>query len=97
MIERECPGLKFPKVGTSDGESDYSLSESIPQVLAAFLLHELSKGETSFWYPYLHSLPRQYTSLSYFSTAEAEELQVTPEDLNALPCISQVLSAVIQG
>ncbi len=46
------------------------------QVLAAFLLYELSKGAKSFWYPYLRSLPTSYTCLSYFSAEEAEQLQV---------------------
>ncbi len=47
------------------------------QVLAAFLLYELSKGAESFWCPYLRSLPTSYTCLSYFSAEEAEQLQVT--------------------
>ena len=46
------------------------------QVLAAFLLLELSKGPTSFWSPYLNALPKSYTTLSYFSPNEAEQLQV---------------------
>ncbi len=46
------------------------------QVLAAFLLFELSKGSASFWSPYLDSLPHTYTSLFWFSPQEAEQLQV---------------------
>ncbi|CAL8469431.1 g8972 [Coccomyxa elongata] len=46
------------------------------QVLAAHLLHEVSKGSQSFWGPYFASLPRQYTCLSYFTTEDAQELQV---------------------
>ncbi|CAK0784490.1 hypothetical protein CVIRNUC_007694 [Coccomyxa viridis] len=45
------------------------------QVLAAFLLFELSKGSASFWSPYLDSLPHTYTSLFWFSPQEAEQLQ----------------------
>ncbi|EIE21593.1 SET domain-containing protein [Coccomyxa subellipsoidea C-169] len=46
------------------------------QVLAAHLLHEASKGQESFWRPYLATLPRQYTCLSYFSPEDIRELQV---------------------
>lgn len=58
----------------------------IMQVLAAFLLYEVSKAERSFWHPYLLSLPRQYTCLSYFSQAEAEQLQVS--NLTSWNCTS---------
>lgn len=46
------------------------------QVLAAHLLHECSKGPSSFWHPYLRSLPRSYTTAICFSQAEAAALQV---------------------
>ena len=65
------------------------------QVLAAFLLYELSRGAESFWYPYLRSLPTSYTCLSYFSAEEAEQLQVSMHRLlsrafQVLPCLLDV-------
>lgn len=55
------------------------------QVLAAHLLHEASKGETSFWWPYLRSLPRSYTTAMCFTPDAKEALQVR---LPALGCES---------
>ncbi|KAK3250671.1 hypothetical protein CYMTET_39960 [Cymbomonas tetramitiformis] len=46
------------------------------QVLALHLLHELSKGKTSFWYPYLKQLPRSHATIAHFSEEEAVALQV---------------------
>lgn len=47
-----------------------------PQVLAVHLLHEVSKGEVSFWCPYLRSLPRSYTTAMCFRPGDIEALQV---------------------
>jgi histone-lysine N-methyltransferase SETD3 len=44
-------------------------------VLAIHLLHEASKGSLSFWYPYLRSLPRSYTTAMCFTDSEAAALQ----------------------
>ncbi|GFR42519.1 hypothetical protein Agub_g3413, partial [Astrephomene gubernaculifera] len=46
------------------------------QLLACHLLHEVSKGPDSFWWPYLKQLPRSYTSLLNFSPQETAELQL---------------------
>ncbi|GAB4821693.1 hypothetical protein N2152v2_008739 [Parachlorella kessleri] len=46
------------------------------QVLAVHLLHEVSKGPSSFWWPYLRSLPRAYTAGMCFRPADIEALQV---------------------
>lgn len=48
----------------------------LPQVLAVHLLHEMSKGEASFWRPYLQSLPRSYATAMCFRAADVEALQV---------------------
>lgn len=45
-------------------------------LLTMFLSYELSKGEESFWYPYLRILPMP-GSISYWSSADLNELQVT--------------------
>lgn len=37
------------------------------QTLALHVLHQVSKGPTSFWWPYLRTLPREYTTLMHFS------------------------------
>ena len=46
------------------------------QVLAIHLLHEVSKKEESFWYPYVCQLPRAHSTLAHFTPEEAAELQV---------------------
>ncbi|KAK9908367.1 hypothetical protein WJX75_006775 [Coccomyxa subellipsoidea] len=51
-------------------------STNSSQVLAAHLLHEVCKGQDSYWKPYLATLPRQYTCLSYFCPEDIQELQV---------------------
>jgi histone-lysine N-methyltransferase SETD3 len=44
-------------------------------LLAAHLLHEVSKGSESRWAPYLRALPRAYTDGGAFSVDEAAALQ----------------------
>lgn len=54
------------------------LAKEIPseeELLAAFLLYERSKGESSFWYPYLQVLPDNVPNLVHFSDYEMMELQ----------------------
>lgn len=46
------------------------------QLLGIHLLHECSKGTDSFWYPYILSLPRSYSTAVCFTDAEVMELQV---------------------
>ncbi|KAG2448798.1 hypothetical protein HYH02_006149 [Chlamydomonas schloesseri] len=46
------------------------------QLLATHLLHEVSKGPDSFWYPYLKQLPRSYTSPAHFSADDVAALQL---------------------
>lgn len=48
-----------------------------PQVLAAHLLHEASKGPASAWHLYISQLPRSYTTLCCFPAAAAEALQLS--------------------
>ena len=45
------------------------------QVLTCHLLHEVSKGRRSYWHSYLSKLPKEYTTLAYFTAEEAQELQ----------------------
>ncbi len=40
------------------------------------LLHEASKGSSTFWSLYLRQLPRSYSTAGFFSTADIKELQV---------------------
>lgn len=37
------------------------------QVFIVHLLHEVSKGRCSFWWPYLKTLPRSFTTLMHYS------------------------------
>ncbi|KAG2501249.1 hypothetical protein HYH03_001056 [Edaphochlamys debaryana] len=46
------------------------------QLLAVHLLHEVSRGSSSAWHPYLRQLPRSCTSLPNFSQQQAEALQL---------------------
>ena len=53
------------------------VSISSLQLLALHLLHEHSKGTTSFWYPYLCTLPESYTTAMCFDEVALDELQVS--------------------
>lgn len=52
------------------------LQLSSQQVLAAHLLHELSKDAASRWRPYLQTLPPAFTTAACFGDADADALQV---------------------
>ena len=43
-------------------------------LLSLFLIIEQSLGTTSFWFPYINMLPREFHTPSYFSKIEAEYL-----------------------
>ncbi|KAF8097887.1 hypothetical protein N665_0279s0017 [Sinapis alba] len=51
-------------------------SLSSTQILSVCLLYEMSKGKSSFWYPYLVHLPRDYDLLATFGDFEKQALQV---------------------
>lgn len=46
------------------------------QILSVCLLYEMCKGKSSFWYPYLVHLPRDYDLLATFGEFEKQALQV---------------------
>ncbi|XP_020529971.1 protein SET DOMAIN GROUP 40 isoform X2 [Amborella trichopoda] len=46
------------------------------QVLTVYLLAEVGKGSSSWWYPYLVQLPRTYDILATFNQFEIQALQV---------------------
>lgn len=46
------------------------------QVLMLHLLHEASKGESSFWAAYIQQLPRAYTLLEGLADEQVQQLQV---------------------
>lgn len=45
-------------------------------MLTVHLLHEVSKKEASFWYPYICQLPRKHSTLAHFDDKDAEAFQV---------------------
>ncbi|CAN8256026.1 unnamed protein product [Cochlearia groenlandica] len=49
---------------------------SSTQILSVCLLYEMSKGKSSFWYPYLLHLPRDYDLLTTFDEFEKKSLQI---------------------
>ncbi|XP_030850055.1 SET domain-containing protein 4 [Strongylocentrotus purpuratus] len=51
------------------------------QVVCAFLLTERSKGKSSFWYPYINVLPKDFTTPAFGSTKQA--------DFDVLPTIAR--------
>ncbi|KAG7550951.1 SET domain [Arabidopsis thaliana x Arabidopsis arenosa] len=55
-----------------------NLHGSLPstQILSVCLLYEMAKGKSSFWYPYLVHLPRDYDLLATFGEFEKQALQV---------------------
>ena len=48
----------------------------LAQVLSAHVLAECAKGPSSFWHPYLRSLPRSYTTSMCCGEEQAAALQV---------------------
>lgn len=65
------------------------------QILAVFLLYELSKGQASFWGPYISQLPPRfngYTTLPYFTAQQALELQAPPPSRDASRLLLQVVA-----
>ncbi|EEF29592.1 protein SET DOMAIN GROUP 40 [Ricinus communis] len=59
------------------------------QTLTVCLLYEMSKGQSSFWYPYLMHLPRSYEILATFSEFEKQALQVDDAIWTAEKAISK--------
>ncbi|KAM5558306.1 protein SET DOMAIN GROUP 40 [Rosa sericea] len=51
-------------------------SLSPTQTLTVCLLHEMGKGKTSWWHPYLVNLPRSYDIIATFGEFEKQALQV---------------------
>ncbi|CAG7891792.1 unnamed protein product [Brassica rapa] len=80
--------LKVPRNALLTTESmvakDQNLRDSVnlhaslssTQILSVCLLYEMSKGKSSFWYPYLVHLPRDYDLLATFGDFEKRALQV---------------------
>ncbi|KAG2239298.1 hypothetical protein Bca52824_090158 [Brassica carinata] len=80
--------LKVPRSALLTTESmvakDDNLRDSInlhrslssTQILSVCLLYEMSKWKSSFWYPYLVHLPRDYDLLATFGEFEKQALQV---------------------
>ncbi|CAH8320190.1 unnamed protein product [Eruca vesicaria subsp. sativa] len=58
------------------GSINLHASLSSTQILSVCLLYEMSKGKSSFWYPYLVHLPRDYDLLATFGEFEKQALQV---------------------
>lgn len=51
---------------------------SAKQMLCIFILHEKYRGRSSFWYPYISTLPKSFNTPAYF---QEDELQLLPSDL----------------
>ena len=60
------------------------LNLSTKQMLCIFLLCEKYRGRSSFWYPYIATLPKSFSTPAYFSE---EEIQVLPCDLQSECCV----------
>ena len=56
------------------------------QILCVFILYEKFRGESSFWYPYISTLPRSFNTPAYFN---AEELTALPSSLQQ-HCVTQI-------
>ncbi|KAK2560011.1 SET domain-containing protein 4 [Acropora cervicornis] len=57
---------------------------STKQMLCVFLLYEKYRGRSSFWYPYIATLPKSFNTPAYFSE---EEIQLLPCDLQNECCV----------
>lgn len=66
------------KIGKQLSELNLKPALSVKQMLCSFLLYEKYRGRTSFWYPYIKTLPKSFNTPAYFSE---EEIQPLPFDL----------------
>ena len=57
---------------------------STKQMLCVFLLYEKYRGRSSFWYPYIATLPKSFNTPAYFSE---EEIKLLPCDLQNECCV----------
>lgn len=55
-------------------------------MLCVFILYEKFRGKSSFWYPYISTLPRSFNTPAYFSE---KELNALPSSLHE-ECVMQV-------
>ena len=62
-------------VSKTSGANFAKLLQSDEEVIIAYLLHEKSKGQESFWAPYIRVLPSYVPTVIYFSPYEINEFQ----------------------
>ena len=63
---------KDPVIGAILEENEDNLQDDL--LLAVFIMYEVSKGKSSFWYPYIRMLPEPETAMRW-TDAELRELQ----------------------
>ena len=59
---------------------------STKQMLCVFILYEKYCGDSSFWYPYIVTLPRSFNTPAYFNE---EEMQILPSNFQQ-ECVAQI-------
>ncbi|XP_078615379.1 SET domain-containing protein 4-like isoform X2 [Branchiostoma floridae x Branchiostoma japonicum] len=69
-----CRTVLSSKLGTELKKWSGTSRFTCAQVLSLFLLIEKNKGEDSFWYPYIRSLPNSFTTPVYFTESELNAL-----------------------
>ena len=67
------------------------------QIFTVCLLHEMGKGKSSWWHPYLIHMPRSYDLLSTFCEFHVKALQVRCFLFSHLKNLHQLIVSILSS